>query len=557
MTYLEQPKTLCTPVRPVVAALLSLCVALPSLAATFTVNDVSDAGDAVPGDGICATAGGVCTLRAAMEEANALAGADTILFNVGGGGAVTIAPAAALPFLTGTTHIDGYSQPGSSANTLATGNDAVVNVRLDGGNTVTNAVFFLGAPGSSVRGLAVTRFTATGITVNGSSGTTVAGNLVGTDGTGADLHNGAFGVLVYSNSDDVVVGGATPADRNVIAWNLADGIAVSGTNVSGTLVRNNYIGTSPNGLIAHVNSDHGVSITGASSTVVRNNVIASGLSAILLAEGGTNQTTVIGNFIGVGADGVASLGGTRGVEVLSSASGAPDTVWLGGDKSDEGNVIANMLAEGVRVDRGSAAHPAAPMNVGIRGNAIYNNGGLGIDLADSATGRGVGAPNANDLGDVDSGANNFQNFPVLTAATTNGVQTSASFIYSSYANGGAFVVDAYASPACDLSGYGEGRVYLGSTSVVTDANGNASGTLTGLPATTPGHYLTLTATATDIGLFMNTSEFSACMAVVGDGVVGGGAKPVPALGVVGQCLAALGVALAGLFARRTRARAPV
>lgn len=524
------------------------------MAATFTVNDAGDAGDAVPGNGICATAGGVCTLRAAIEEANALAGVDTIQFNVGGGGAVTIAPASSLPIVTGPTHIDGYTQPGASANTLATGNNAVIHVRLDGGGAVSSALFLQGSSGSSVRGLAITRFTGTGIAVNNSSGTIVAGNFVGTDGTGADLHNHAYGILVYSNSDDVVVGGTAPADRNVVAWNLADGIVVSGTNVSGTLVRNNYIGTSPDGLTAHVNSNHGVSVAGASSTVVRNNVIASGSSAILLTEGGSDQTTIIGNFIGVGADGVASLGGTRGIEVLSSASGAPNTVWIGGDKSDEGNVIANMLAEGVRVDRGSAAYPAYPLNVGIRGNAIYNNGGLGIDLADSATGRGVGAPNANDAGDVDSGANNFQNFPVLTAVTTNGVQTNASFTYSSYANGGAFVVDAYASPTCDLSGYGEGRVYLGSTSVVTDASGNASGTLTGLPATTPGHYLTLTATATDIGLFMNTSEFSACMAVVGDGVVVGGAKPVPALGAVGQWLAALGVALVGLFARRNRAR---
>jgi CSLREA domain-containing protein/uncharacterized repeat protein (TIGR02543 family) len=50
---------------------------------TFTVNDTGDAGDNNPGDGTCATAGGVCTLRAAIEEANALAG-DAINFSVTG-----------------------------------------------------------------------------------------------------------------------------------------------------------------------------------------------------------------------------------------------------------------------------------------------------------------------------------------------------------------------------------------------------------------------------------------------------------------------------------------
>jgi predicted outer membrane repeat protein len=47
---------------------------------TFTVNDTLDAVDANPGDGICETApgNGICTLRAAVIEANALEGLDTI-----------------------------------------------------------------------------------------------------------------------------------------------------------------------------------------------------------------------------------------------------------------------------------------------------------------------------------------------------------------------------------------------------------------------------------------------------------------------------------------------
>jgi CSLREA domain-containing protein len=46
--------------------------------ATFTVDSTNDAVDASPGDGICATAAGECTLRAAIQEANALPGEDTI-----------------------------------------------------------------------------------------------------------------------------------------------------------------------------------------------------------------------------------------------------------------------------------------------------------------------------------------------------------------------------------------------------------------------------------------------------------------------------------------------
>ncbi len=47
-------------------------------AAGFTVDSTADASDANPGDGTCATAGGACTLRAAIEEANALAGSDSV-----------------------------------------------------------------------------------------------------------------------------------------------------------------------------------------------------------------------------------------------------------------------------------------------------------------------------------------------------------------------------------------------------------------------------------------------------------------------------------------------
>jgi CSLREA domain-containing protein len=59
-------------------AAMSLAIEFPARAADFTVNSTQDAVDAKPGDGICATAAGTCTLRAAIQEANALPGADRI-----------------------------------------------------------------------------------------------------------------------------------------------------------------------------------------------------------------------------------------------------------------------------------------------------------------------------------------------------------------------------------------------------------------------------------------------------------------------------------------------
>jgi CSLREA domain-containing protein len=73
-----------------------------ALSTTFVVNDLGDADDASPGNGICATVAGDCTLRAAIRETNALPGIDTITFGVGVTGTI--------PFGTGggTYQIDDF-----------------------------------------------------------------------------------------------------------------------------------------------------------------------------------------------------------------------------------------------------------------------------------------------------------------------------------------------------------------------------------------------------------------------------------------------------------------
>ena len=60
---------------------VTCCSVSPARAAIFTVNSTADVADANAGNGVCETAAGhhVCTLRAAIQEANKLAGADTIV----------------------------------------------------------------------------------------------------------------------------------------------------------------------------------------------------------------------------------------------------------------------------------------------------------------------------------------------------------------------------------------------------------------------------------------------------------------------------------------------
>lgn len=69
--------------RVVVAIIGLLAGVSPVDATTFTVDSTADAQDATPGDGVCATAAGTCTLRAAIQEANALPGLDSIVVPAG------------------------------------------------------------------------------------------------------------------------------------------------------------------------------------------------------------------------------------------------------------------------------------------------------------------------------------------------------------------------------------------------------------------------------------------------------------------------------------------
>src|SRR5437870_13857036 len=77
---------------------------------------------------------GAGTLRDAITQANNTAGADVINFNSQAAGVQTIALTLGLPTITEQVTIDGYSQPGSSANTLPLnqGDNAVLLIELNG-----------------------------------------------------------------------------------------------------------------------------------------------------------------------------------------------------------------------------------------------------------------------------------------------------------------------------------------------------------------------------------------------------------------------------------------
>src|SRR4051794_9650870 len=124
-----------------------------SLLATITVTGT---GDTIADDG-------AVTLREAITAADTNAdpsgdttpgdpGPDTIAFNIPGAGVRTINLTSALPTITEPVVIDGYTQPGSSANTLADGDNAVLLIELNRGDLAIYGLTIT-AGNSTIRGL--------------------------------------------------------------------------------------------------------------------------------------------------------------------------------------------------------------------------------------------------------------------------------------------------------------------------------------------------------------------------------------------------------------------
>lgn len=167
-------------------------------------------------------------LNTGLDQADTLApipaGVEASIFQIASPatGPLSIAPVTPLPAITDSaTWIDGYLQPGTSANTLAMGgSNAVVRIELNGTGVAGNGLTITGANGVLVRGLMIDRFAGAGVAIAGGNGSRVEGSLLGTDAAAAvDLGNGGDGVSLTGGANGATIGGTTAAARNVIAFN--------------------------------------------------------------------------------------------------------------------------------------------------------------------------------------------------------------------------------------------------------------------------------------------------------------------------------------------------
>jgi hypothetical protein len=164
---------------------------------------------------------------------------------------------------------------------------------------------------------------------------------------------------------------------------------------------------------------------------------------------------------------------------------------IGGTASGEANLIAYNLAQGVYLS--DFSFNDFPVENEIRGNAIYANGALGIDLGNDGV-------DTNDPGDGDGGENERQNYPVLTTSPGSPI---VDVVLDSKPNT-VYQIDTYLNDSCDPSGFGEGQEYFQTFPQQTDSQGQLQFQFS-LGGVT-GRYFTATATDPD----GNTSEFSNC-----------------------------------------------
>jgi len=513
-------------------------------ASTFTVTNTNDSG-----------AG---SLRQAITDANGNAGLDTISFNIAGSGVHTIQPLSTMT-ITDAVVLDGFTQAGSSPNTLLVGNDAAYTIEIDASTVpFTNNVFTVSTSGATIRGLLINRSNGTTFSItSGHDDNFVIGNWIGTDVTGTQYLGTGFSVIQVSGAGNHI-GGTDPADHNVVAGGTGAGgatvdIAVGGSNV----IQGNHIGVNATGTAVLAETppvSYGIAMgANAHDTLVGGTVAGArnvifGNAAISLGPG-SNHNTIQGNYIGTDATGTVGLGATVGI----FTNNAPHDNTIGGSAAGAGNVIsgnsvgidftdsasANTVmgnwigtdptgvlpvpnaSDGIRCEslngiiggtgtgegnviafNGNAGvHVISQHDWAIRGNSIHDNAGLGIDLSPDG-------PNFNDGGDVDDGPNRLQNFPILKTVTILGPQGTGTRIQGKLDStpSTTFDLDFYANSACpnfprELL---EGETYLGSSQVTTDGTGHADIDVTLSATIQPGQRIS--ATATDPA--GNTSEFS-------------------------------------------------
>ncbi|WP_374682213.1 DUF4347 domain-containing protein, partial [Accumulibacter sp.] len=428
------------------------------LLATYTVTSTADT-----------LAAG--TLRWAITQANGNAGTDTINF--------------AIP-VTDANHY--YYANDSVAGTVTLANRTVTTA-------ATDAALINADPDFNKSWWSI-QVSAAGLPAITGAVTIDATTQAGFSGTPIIELNGTLVSNNDPNGFTIETSGTTI--RGFVINRFGDDAIEIGTQGGGHTIVGNYLGTDASGLITTYGNQYGITVKsdgnriGGTDAADRNIISGNSTSGLSFGIGfwqDADDNIVQGNYIGVGANGTTAMGNGQGI----TFQGTPDRNLIGGEILGAGNVIAFNAHNGVDVINGTS-------NAIVR-NSIHSNTLLGINL-------GAAGVTANDDGDGDTGANNLQNFPVLTSAATNGARITITGTLNSTALTD-YRIEFYANVAGDSTGYGEGQTLIGIADVHTDGSGNASFSPTFYVAVSAGSAISATVSRLDLGDSpIETSEFA-------------------------------------------------
>lgn len=385
---------------------------------TFVVTTTADTSDASL-NGLCATANGTCSLRAAITEANAYAGHATIAFALPGSGPFEIRTTSRLPELlnpAGTT-IDGYTQPGASPNTAEHGSNAQILVNVRGAGAAAHNGLNLRTGDNTVRGLAMYDFRValfvSGLNMPDGSVTrnSIVGNFICTDSTATfsapAVNGGAGGIVIKDRAPANRVGSGDRADRNVVSGCAHRGINISYVGSNRNVVQGNLVGLSPDGSRALANRAHGIDVnyaaqdnliggTGPGEGNVSSGNIGSGVE---VSHGsGNRRNNVIGNSLGTGITGTTAPAYARNQEYGIHLEGdyPCDTTCPpnAGYSEVAQNTIVNSALGGLMIDKGQQRNSVHDNRIGVLPDGTASgNAGFAVRIEHGTIGNKIGPGN--------------------------------------------------------------------------------------------------------------------------------------------------------------------
>ncbi len=243
-------------------------------------------------------------------------------------------------------------------------------------------------------------------------------------------------------------------------------------------------------------------MTAAASCLISDNNVVSNTAGGMLLSGSTGDIT--GNTINQNLNFGVSLNSASPAALTQNtiSSNANYGVFIDGTSGSNisQNTISGYLTSGVAVKSGTGNK--------ILANSIFSNTGIGIDLWAGSPPQQDGIT-ANDGGDGDTGANNLQNYPDLSAAYTSAQGTGVVGNLSSTPST-PLTIQFYSTPT---GGKRAGQTYLGEKQVTTDIYGQVQFTanIANVPVNNSDYISSLVYDASG-----NTSEFSASIPISTD-----------------------------------------